>query len=57
MKVIAKYAFTDKKANRRRIKGEKFEITEKRLKEINNAGFGELVEEAKEKEVKKDESD
>lgn len=57
MKVIAKYAFTDKKANKRRIKGEKFEVTEKRLKEINSAGFGDLVEEVKEKKVKKDESD
>lgn len=53
MKAIVLYDFTDKKANKRRKKGEKFEVTEKRFKEINSAGFGELV---KEIEVKKDES-
>ena len=53
MKAIVKYDFTDKKANKRRIKGEIFEVTEKRFKEINNSGFGVLAEEVKEKKVKK----
>lgn len=48
MKAIVIHGFTDKKANKRRKKGETFEITDKRLKEINNAGFGELVKEVKE---------
>lgn len=52
MKAIVLYDFTDKKANKRRKKGEKFEVTEKRFKEINSAGFGELI---KKIEVKKDE--
>lgn len=51
MKAIVLHDFTDKKVNKRRIKGEIFEIAEKRFKEINNSGFGELIEKIEEKEI------
>ena len=53
MKAMVLHTFYDKKANKWRYKDEKFEVTEKRFKEINSGGFGDLV---KEIEVKKDES-
>jgi hypothetical protein len=45
VKVKVLHDFTDKITNKRRKKDEIIDITEKRFKEINSAGFGKLVNE------------
>lgn len=47
--------FNDVKGNKIRKTGEIFEVTKKRYEEINSTKHGQLVEEIKEKEVKKNE--
>lgn len=47
MKVKVMHDFTDKTVNKRCKKDEIIEVTEKRFEEINNAGFGKLVNEVK----------
>lgn len=50
MKARVKIAFQDLKERAFRNAGSSFELTPERFKEINNAGYGVLVEEIKEEE-------
>jgi hypothetical protein len=52
MKVIVNVAFQDLKERAFRMVGSSFVLTPERFKEINNAGYGILVEEIKEEEKK-----
>jgi len=55
MKVKTLKTFRDLKDKKIRRKGEIFEVTKKRFEEINSTKHGALVEEVKQKEMKKDE--
>lgn len=55
MKARVKIAFQDLKERAFRNAGSSFELTPERFKEINNAGYGVLVEEIKEEEKKSSE--
>lgn len=48
MKVKALVTFTDKKANKERVKGSVFNVTQERFKEINSTVHGKLIEKVKE---------